>query len=323
MDGSATHRCTAVSELPRHPHRPSVGARHGMCHLPSDSGAGRQPARGACRPLPGSALAPRSRLRPASPGIRNLRHLPCPRLLHHVSRECARDPGDPGARARRALPRDRDETRGTTRSCVTRVREPAREAGTKRPGKLRDVPHAGELPHLSRHPADRGRGIARRRTRPRPRRDSAATKAGVARRRLHRPARRAGRGLTEELRRLPCPRGLPRLPPAERRLGPGLPPRRLPRAPSGLRLRARNHLRRVPQHRLVLRRLPPAVRPRRTGEPPRRISRREAGIPLCAWPRRQAEPGELRLVPRRARLSHVSLRDRWPPVQPARSGFRC
>ena len=202
------------------------------------------------------------------------------------------------------------------------VHPAARPGGAPRAAELCRLSYPRELSHLSRGPTgDRGRD-ARRRARAGQGRVGETPSARVPRRRFHRPARAGRIGGTQELHRVPCARGLSRLSSPQRRLGAGIPPRRVPLPPSCVGIRAGDHVRGVPQHRRLLHRLSPAGGAGVARAASRWLPRREAEIPPGARPSGTPEPGELRLVPRRARLPDVPLRPGRPALQSAWPGVR-
>jgi hypothetical protein len=251
-----------------------------------------------------------------------LRYVPRAGLLHHVSRERSGSAGDSGARARLPVAGHPCETRGPLEPHRTGFLAPARPGGAPRAPELCRLSHAGELPHLPRGSARGGRRDVRGRTGPRHGGVDHPSPPCVPRGRLYRPPCASGGRSAEELQRLPRADGLPGLPPPQRRVSTGLPPVRLPRAPSRLRIRAGGLLRGVPQHGGVLCGLSSSGGARGPRCFARWVSRRQSRLHSRPWTGGAAKPGELRLLPRRARLSHLPLGAGWPTVQPAWARLR-
>ena len=198
-------------------------------------------------------------------------HLSRAGLLHLLPRERAGSAGHSGARARPSVTRYRDQARGTREPCRSGVHPAPRPSGSTQSAELRRMPYPGELPDVPRGPAGGRGGYAYRGAR--------TGVGGVGQpppsrhtwRRLHRPACAGCIGRPQKLRGMPCARGLPRLPSAERSFGAGIPPRWLSLAPSRVRLRAGDHVRGVPQQRRLLCRLSSEGRAHRPRGPSRRL----------------------------------------------------
>ena len=134
-------------ELPRRAHSTLGGPGHRLRHLPPAAGAGSAAHDGGHPRLSEAALAHRAWLHgtqrppgagPCRHGARDLwrgaklRDLPCPRLLHHLPRECAGDSHDPGARSRPPVARDPGRPGGTGQPRPGRLPHDSREG---RPGR--------------------------------------------------------------------------------------------------------------------------------------------------------------------------------------------